>query len=385
MTLPTAVLDQQLSHKDCFLVLSAHDYRSSRKAGIHFIAAELAKRGPTRFFSLRYSLLSRYKADPRLSLDSQANKIASHEGVDCYLWKTLIHPFNTRRAQLRPVEDTLYRWYNRGDNAVLRQWIREATVIVVESGIATIFVDLVKQLNPRAKLIYRASDSLEAINVAGYVHRAFARAAEKFHTIVLPSTALAETIPSKHNLVFVPQGIDHNLANYADPNPYTTGIHGVSVGSMLFDPGFFIHAAKRFPHIQFHVIGSGQPRHPDYSDNVNVYGEMPFAQTLRYIKHANFGIAPYNSENLPAYLRDTSLKLTQYEFFKIPAVCPDFIAGHYCSRMGYRIGDADSIEAAIKRALNPDNPPTSRRIYNWAEVTDRMLAPHYYPDTELIL
>lgn len=44
-----------------YLVLSAHDYRTPRRASIHFITDELAKRGDTRFFSLRYSLLSRLK------------------------------------------------------------------------------------------------------------------------------------------------------------------------------------------------------------------------------------------------------------------------------------------------------------------------------------
>src|SRR5690606_14695125 len=149
----------------CFLVLSAHDYRSPRKAGIHFVTNELAKRGKTRFFSLRYSKLSRYTHDPRLSLDDKANSIGEHQGVECYLWKTLIHPFNTRRPWLRPAENLLYNWYSQGRNPVLRRWINEADVIVLESGVAPIFFDLIKQLNPHAKILYRASDSLEAINV----------------------------------------------------------------------------------------------------------------------------------------------------------------------------------------------------------------------------
>src|SRR5690606_27276134 len=127
--------------------------------------------------------------------------------------------------------------------------------------------------------------------------------------------------------------------------------------------------------------GSGHPRHPEYGANVTVYGEMPFAQTLRYIKHANLGIAPYNSEKLPAYLRDTSLKLTQYDFFKIPSVCPNFIAADYPTRFGYQIGDANSIEQAIRRALNPESPVNTRRVLNWSEVTDRMLAPQHFSDT----
>jgi 2-beta-glucuronyltransferase len=35
-----------------FLVISRHDFRSPRKANMHFIAEELARHGPTRFFPL---------------------------------------------------------------------------------------------------------------------------------------------------------------------------------------------------------------------------------------------------------------------------------------------------------------------------------------------
>lgn len=383
MTFSPTVMEPPVVREERFLVLSAHDFRSPRRAGIHFVAAELATRGPTRFFSLRYSHLSRYTSDPRLSLDKEANRVAIYHGVECYLWKTLIHPFNTRRSWLRPVESLMYRWYSQGYNAVLRQWIEEASVIVMESGIAPIFCDLVRRLNPHARLVYRASDSLKAINVAHYVSEEFNRVAGEFNTIVLPSRALAETIPCRHNLAFIPQGIDHTVGDKADPNPYGAGIHAVSVGSMMFDPNFFVLASKRCPEITFHVIGSGHPRHADYGENVIVYGEMPFNDTLRYIKHADIGIAPYNSEDLPAYLRDTSLKLTQYEFFHVPAVCPVFIAADYPTRFGYQLGDVESIAAAINRALNPDRPASGRRVLNWREVTDRMLAPQHFSDTEL--
>lgn len=361
-----------------YLLLSAHDYRSPRKAGIHFVASELAKMGPTRFFSLRYSFLSRYKHDPRLSLDDQANKIVSHQGVDCYLWKTLIHPI-----RIRPFESLMYHLYSFGFNAVLRRWIKESDVIILESGVAPIFFDLIKKLNARAKILYRASDALDTIDAADYIRNTFARIAKEIDTIVMPSKALADSMPSTHNLAFVPQGIDYSVNEKANPSPYGEGIHAVSVGSMLFDPQFFILAGKRFPHIHFHIIGSCQPRHPEYGENISVYGEMPFDKTLPYIKHATLGIAPYASVNLPAYLRDTSLKLTQYEFFGLPAICPHFIAADYPTRFGYDIGDENSIAQAISRALNPPQPLTKRTVLDWAQVTERMLAPKKFSDTEV--
>ena len=143
----------------CFLVLSAHDYRTPRRANIHFIADELAKRGPTRFFSLRYSALSRWKRDIRLPLDARANRVERHGDVECFLWKTLLHPFNTRRRWLRPLERLMFRWYARHPPPPLKAWLREAEVVIFESGTAVVFVELARQLNPSARLIYRASDS----------------------------------------------------------------------------------------------------------------------------------------------------------------------------------------------------------------------------------
>jgi 2-beta-glucuronyltransferase len=369
---------EQSTAKQKFLLLSAHDYRSPRKAGMHFVASELAKLGTTRFFSLRYSFLSRYKQDPRLTLDDQANKIVSYQGVECYLWKTLIHP-----VRIRPFESLMYHFYGYGFNRVLREWIRDSDVIILESGVAPIFFDLIKKLNPNAKTLYRASDALGTIDAATYISKTFERVAKDIDTIVLPSKALAESIPSKHNLAFVPQGIDHSVSEKANPSPYDDGIHAVSIGSMLFDPEFFVLAARRFPHIHFHIIGSCQPRHPEYGDNVSVYGEMPFDKTLPYIKHATLGIAPYSSVNLPAYLRDTSLKLTQYEFLGLPAICPHFIAADYPTRFGYEIGNEDSIALAISRALNQRAPLTKRTVLDWSQVTERMLAPKKFSDTEV--
>lgn len=366
-----------------YLVLSAHDYRSPRKANIHFITRELAKRGPTRFFSLRYSLLSRRTGDPRLSLDRQANRIESRDGVECYLWKTPIHPFNTRRAALRPVEDLMYRGYVALASRVLKAWLAEADVVVFESGVAPVFFDLARRLNPRARPVYIASDDLDTIQVADYVKQAFNRAAPEMANIRVPSRALLPGIPSRDNVVLVPHGIDHELGAAATASPYTDALNAVSVGSMLFDPGFFAEASHRFPDVHFHIIGCGQPRHPSYGPNVTVYDEMPHEETVRYIRHADIGIAPYRSESVPAYLADTSMKLIQYDFFRVPAVCPHAVKGDYRSRFGYTPGDGVSIEQAIARALKAPRE-SSRRHLSWAEVTDRILEPAKFADTEVI-
>ncbi len=365
-----------------FLVLSAHDYRTPRRASIHFIADELATRGQTRFFSLRYSLLSKWKHDVRLPLDDRANTVERHNGVECFLWKVPLHPFNTRRRWLRPVENALFRWYAAHPSPVLVDWIKQAQVIFFESGTAVVFVELARRLNPAARLIYRASDSLSDIDTADYVERSFARVAAGMEAIALVSPAMAAAVNSRDNVHHIGHGIDPGIDRLADPSPYEAGLHAVSVGSMLFDPRAIATASHAFPQVTFHVIGSGCERLPDYADNVVVYGEMPHAQTLRYMKHANFGIAPYASAHLPAYLADSSLKLLQYDFFGLPAICPHAIVGSYASRFGYTPGDDASIVAAVRCALAAPRVRT-RQSLSWPETVDRLLEPERYPETRI--
>lgn len=365
-----------------FLVISAHDYRSRRKAGIHFLTAELEKLGKTRFFSCQYSLLSKLKSDPRASLADLANKKTVHGNVECYLWKTPIHPFNVRKSYLRPVENFLFGWYVQNPSPVLVDWAVEADVVFFESGISPVFFDLVTQLNSRARTIYVASDDLATINAASYVRSTFERVAPRMSALCLKSRYMSDGMPESPNQYVIPHGFDFSIAEQADPSPYPLGVHAVSVGSMLFDPEFFVIASKRFPEVMFHIIGSGLGAQPGYGDNVRVYEEMPHHLTLPYIKHARFGIAPYRSANLPRYLADTSMKLIQYDFFKLPAVCPNLIVGDYASRFGYEPGDGDSIEVAIDAAMAAPRV-SSRMPLRWSEVVQRMLNPAQFEDARL--
>ena len=349
---------------------------------MHFIADELAKRGVMRFFSVRYSTLSGRKGDARTFLDSRANRVETVGGVDCYLWKALIHPFNTRRPWLRPLENAMFRWTAAQPPKVLVQWIREASVIFFESGSAILHVDLAQRLNPAARKVYIASDDLGVIHAATFVKEEFERVASQFDALCLPSPKLASTMPPTGNSYFVPHGIDEGIVAWADPSPYDDGVHAVSVGSMLFDRTFFEVAGLAFPEITFHVIGPGAIDSKGFPPNVRIYEEMAYEETLRYIKHARFGIAPYLGDDVPPYLADTSMKLMQYRFFAIPAVCPVPTTGGAADRCGYRPGDPASIVEAIRRALVARHSAAGA-VLNWSQVTDRLLDAGAFADTRL--
>lgn len=365
-----------------FLMLTAHDYRTPRKANMHFIADELVKRGSLRFFSLRYSALSKRKKDPRVFLDGSANRVERHAGAECFLWKQPIHAFNTRRRILRPLEDAAFRWTQAHPPETLVRWIREADVIFFESGSAILHVALAERINPRARRVYIASDDLDVIEVAGFVKDELRRVAGRMHALCLPSPRLADGMPASGNRYFVPHGIDVSMRERGDPTPYVATKNAVSVGSMLFDRRFFEIVAPAFPDTQFHVIGSGLTQRGDFAANVHVHDEMPHEATLRYIKHANVGIAPYRAASVPAYLIDTSMKLMQYALFGKPAVCPDNVAGGDPRRFGYDPADPASMIAAMRAAMAaPEGTPPD--FLDWGQVTERLIDPAAFDDTRM--
>ena len=365
------------------LLLTAHDYRTPRRANMHFIADELAKRGPTRFFSLRYSLLSKRTGDARVFLDGRANRVETVDGVECFLWKPLIHPFNTRRRALRPLENAMFRWAASHPPTTLVRWIEEADIIFFESGSAIQHVAMAARVNPAARRIYIASDDLAVIDVASFIHEEFRRVAPTMDALCLTSPRLADDMPTTTNRFVVPHGLDLGIADRADPSPYDTPVNAVSVGSMLFDRTFFEIAGSAFPDIVFHVIGPGAIDRQGFPSNVRIHDEMPHEETLRYIKHARFGIAPYGADSIPAYLADTSMKLMQYRFFGLPAVCPSVVAGDAVDRFGYEPRQPDSITRAITRALSSTPEVASRKFISWSEVTDRLIDPSAFADTFL--
>ena len=349
---------------------------------MHFIAAEMARRGKVRFFSVGLSRLSLRRGDTRNSLVDHANRATIHDDVECYLWKTDWHPFNIRRPSLRFFEPALFQTYRKMLPSTARAWIEDADIVFVESGMAVVFIPDIKRLNAKARIIYLASDDLDVIDCADTIKRQFRRHFDKIDTVRLPSRYLLSGMPHGATSALIPHGVDRSIVGKSYPDPYRGRKACVSIGSMLFDTSFFEIAAPANPSIEFHVIGSGKAASHLRGDNIIVHPEMAFAETLGYLQHAAFGVAPYRDDKTPRYLIDTSLKLRQFGLFSVPAVCPHFALGDAPGRFGYTPGDAASIHVAIAAALsNQTMIVDSSR--SWSEVTERLLRPQDFPDTRL--
>jgi 2-beta-glucuronyltransferase len=382
MTSSSIEIDQKTGPRQSFVIMSGyHDYRSKRKVDLHFIADELKKQGEVSFLSLRYSYLTRYKEDPRQDLWDRANSYEKVNGVGCYLWRTPIHPFRLPK-RFALVERAVFAAFSRYLPKTMSAVIARADIVLVESGMSIIYIPLIKRQNPKARIIYMASDSLDAIGQAGAIKDALKANSGSIDSARVPSPYLARDMPREVSCYYIPHGVDKERFERIGPSPFAPGsLNAVSVGSMLFDPGFFEVAGQLFPDITFHVIGSGCTGPAPH--NVRYYPEMPFEQTLPFLKHSTFAVAAYGP-GVDGYLTHTSMKLMQYNYLSVPAVCPDEVAGERMGRFGYRTGDRDSIKGAIKGALGA-SPIVPYRHLSWNEVTDRLLEPRGYADTNLTL
>ena len=245
-----------------------------------------------------------------------------------------------------------------------------------------VFAEQLKRAAPNARLIYLASDDNKTIDCDPHVDRAFRRGAHLFDCARLPSRKLSGAIPEAVPKIYVPHGMDPVAQPSESERPYGPGEHAVSIGSMLFDAKFFATAVDLFPEITFHVIGPGVPRGA-LPAKVVYYDEMAYSKTLPFIKHATFGVAPYRNAPSAYYLADTSMKLLQYQYFGLPAVCPQFAVGDGNRlRFGYTPGDPETIKAAINCARYATRG-ASARVLSWSEVTDRILNPDDFDDTKV--
>ena len=108
---------------------------------------------------------------------------------------------------------------------------------------------------------------------------------------------------------------------------------------------------------------------------------MPFERTLDFVRHASIGIAPYASVAGADYLAESSLKLAQFEYFGLPAICPHFAVGTSASRIGYEPGDEASIRRALSAALSMGGPVERRSFPSWDEVALQVIEPRRYGAT----
>ncbi len=360
------------------LVLSNHVYSAAgRKASVHFIADEFLRRGfEVRFVTVGASWVTRLKRFGRYETlrSTPSNKWLSQS--DClysYLHYSGLGPVNMRSGILNWLTEPLFVRFGASLLEDVNQHLARATVVLIDSGSAVCFFDYVRSVNNAALVVYNAADLLGAVGVHPSLLRLEKKVFDNADVVRLASAQMAATIPSCGNLVFAPHGIDKELFARPVPNPYRGhGPHIVSIGSMLFDSDAVRAVANAASHTTVHVFGA--PWKGKVPPNVILYGERSFKEIVPYLKFADAGLAPYKIGKGQEYLVQSSLKIKQYTFCRLPIIAPDTIGWqekHICS---YSPSDLGTYSLAVSRALSMDRGAIDvSSVPGWSDVVDSIL------------
>jgi 2-beta-glucuronyltransferase len=355
------------------VLVSVHYWGSKRKAGFHWLADALWRAGwEVTFVTAAISHLSRLRDDHRLAypVRREARRpVAVRPRLWSYVWFTSWHPANLRHDLLNRLTAPLFRLYGRLGLGPLHDAVRAADLFIFESTPGLLLVERFRRLNPRARFVYRVSDDLRLLKSHPAVLEAERRALPLFDLISVPYAGMTRLFAGAAARVQVhAHGIRKDLFDAPTASPYRNGdtVNAVFAGMPPIDAQFMGTAAALFPDWQFHVLGPIRdlPTRP----NLHCYGELPFEQTVPYLRHADIGL------HTPTYepgveSRVESLKVIQYTYCRLPIVAPAFLRSARAHVAYYRPGDRDSVRAALATARAYDRARIETDdIVSWDEL-----------------
>ncbi len=350
--------------------------KETRKVSTHFIAEQWARSGhEVHVVTVGLSQLTRLK-DPDLYQALAAEQkncfrcLEDRLSVTAYM--PFLHPVSTRNSIVNSLMGPAFHLYGSHIPAYLKKPLQEADAVYFEPGTCLSLFRAARALNSKAAFVYIKRDWLTTIGAGPYLQELEQKILSNFDLIVSPSSVIAEETGKQCRTEVLPQGIDKTVLDGDAPSPYAAGTkNAVAVGNMLFDENAVRSIAQADRDLTVHVFGARfeQPLLPNVID----YGEQPFEQIVPYLRHADFGIAPYDMRPEDAYLAETSLKLLQYAYCRLPVLLPGLIPDQRGNLIGYKIGSETDWPGKVQQALSmPKSERFQDGILSWNDVASQL-------------
>lgn len=358
------------------VLISYHYINSKRKAGFHWLADAYKRKGwKVVFVTAPISLLSWLKNDYRFEyhIFKQANKLIQQEdNFYSYILFSLVHPPRSRGTVIDKLTALLCWVYQKINLGELAECVKKADLIIFESTAALLLYRRFKMINSNAKYVYRVSDDIRFLKLHPIVIKEEESILKSFDLVSASSMYIKNQLSKYSNNVMLHfHGINKHIYDNCTNNPYNTDTcNAIFVGNSHLDISFLEIASKQFRDVTFHIIGpfDNLPKR----GNIIRYGELPFKETVPYVKYANIGLQIRSYCPGAESLTD-SLKVLQYTYSKLPIVAPDFLKSPRKNMIYYKPGDIESINQAIKYAMCFDrNSIDTSDIYSWDELADML-------------
>lgn len=349
-----------------------------RKASVHFVSQNLAEMGhDVSVITLGHSWLSLLKQPDRFHAlrKHQSNRLEQLEsGLKAGAWLPPVHAFSTRNALVNRLIRPFFGLYAASLPGFARRAIEAADLVIFESGTALAFCGLVRRLNPRTRTLYFCRDLLRSIGTAPLLQDIERAEIGRFDSVCVPSRRLGQMLPEGGKISVIPQGVEIGLFDAATQSPYPPGsLNAVAVGDMLFDRDAVAGMAEAAPSMTFHLFGI--PWQGEVPTNIRLHGEQAFETIVPYIRHADIGLAPYRMSEKEVYLAESSLKLLQYAYCRLPVILPDIIPAARGNEIPYSLETENDWSERIAAALSlPRRAEFAEGITTWRGIAAQTLA-----------
>ena len=360
------------------ILVTGHYFQSKRKAGFHWLAEAFWQLGWEVFFmTAPISFLSLIRRDYRFEYPilKEARKLIYIRPFLChYIWLTFWHPANLRHNFLNEISTDLWKKYSELSLGEIQFSIEKADLFIFESNPGLLLFERFKELNPNAKSIYRVSDDLRLLSNHPVVLETEKNIAPHFDLVSTTSPRIFSIFSQKDTNVKIHyHGLQKSLFNQSHKNPYylKNSPNVIFVGNSFFDYSFLEIASKSFPDWIFHIIG---PLLKSVNrENVIFYGELPFEETIPYLKYADIGLQTRSYDPYIDSLSDT-LKVIQYTYCRLPIIAPSNLKIRKHHIFYYNYNEEKSIQTALKNAIDYDRSKIeNNQIYSWEETVEIML------------
>jgi len=337
------------------VLISGHYYGSKRRAGFHHLANAFWNLGwDVTFATVAISLLSRLKGDFRFAypVREEANLLVPvRERLTSFVLLTRWHPGNLRFGLANRVSTPWFARYSSVALGPLEEQLRGADLVVFEGTAGLLFVERIRKLAPRARLVYRASDDLRALGVHPLILEAEARTVPLFDLVSAPTPGIGEILGAYGPVQVHSPGVDKAAFDRPTQSPYAASPAAVFAGvSPVFDYDTLGSAAELAPHVAFHIIGA-RPR--PLPANVSFHPEKAFTEVVPYFQHATYGLL----FTAAGYSLGQGNKLAQYSYCRLPVVAPADLDVDRPNSCAFERGDAHSLRRALIKAERMEHSP----------------------------